>query len=119
VQARRLDQPLALRGLRDIRGDRVGFSARLADPGHRRLERAREGMLAFLKGAGGADHAAALGCEEPGDVGADASARSGDHHDLAVQSAHEILRAAILHDGRARSTGSGSRPTGPWPGPGD
>src|SRR6266851_938746 len=64
-------------------------------------------MLAFLQGAGRADHAAAFGCEEPGDVGADAAARPGDHHDLAVESTHEILRAAILHGSRARSTGRG------------
>jgi hypothetical protein len=62
-------------------------------------------MLTFLDGAGRADHAATFGCEEPGDVGADAAARAGDHDDLAVESAHEFLRAAIVHDGAAGSTG--------------
>ena len=69
-------------------------------------------MLAFLKGAGRADDAAAFGCEEPGDVGADAAARPGDHHDLAVESAHEILRAAILHGGARPVNRLVSRPTG-------
>ena len=69
------------------------------------------GCSTFLEGAGRADHAAAFGREEPGDVGADAAARAGDHHDLAVESAHDLLRAAIVHDGGVRSTrvGPGDR----------
>src|SRR4029077_16198805 len=101
------DQPLALRRLRDVGPDRVGLAARLADGAHRLLERAREGMLTFLDGAGRADDAASLGGEEPGDVGADAATGAGDYHDLAVESAHECLRAAIVHDGAARSTRAG------------
>ncbi len=62
-------------------------------------------MLALPDGAGRADDAAAFGGEEPGDVGSDAPARAGDQHYLAVESAHGRLRAAIVHDGAARSTG--------------
>src|SRR4029077_6243735 len=94
----------ALRGLGDVGAHRVGVSARLVDGRHRALERARERMLTFLDGARRADPAATFGCEEPGDVGADAAARTGDHHDLAVESAHDLLRAAIVHDGGVRST---------------
>jgi hypothetical protein len=62
-------------------------------------------MLALFERARRADHAAAFRGEEPGDVGPDAATRPRDHHDPAVEPAHEILRPAILHDRRGRSTG--------------
>ena len=109
--ARGPDQGLALVRLRDVRGDGGGLAARLADGGHRGLQRAGQRVLPFPQGARGADDPPALRREELGDVGADAAARPGDHHHLAVQLPHALrcrppravsgLRALCMVAGRA------------------
>ena len=87
-RARLLHQPLALRRLRDVHGDRRRLVPGLPDARHRRFERTLQRMIALVQRPRRAHHAPALRRQHPRDLRPDPPARPRHDHRLPVQLAH-------------------------------